>query len=198
MIGWMAGRCDGENYGKLLIYNFPKSRLIDGPLQIEARIDQNAQLSSQFTLWNQQGSHVLRGHLLVIPIGRSLLYVEPVYLKAESSPMPELRLVVLAIQDRLGYGQTFDEAMTNLFGETKPQAEQKPGQQQEKTVEATAKPGASPAPGENVQQLINKAVQELEEYQRLTSQGKLGEAGQKLEQHKRTLEELKRISVKSQ
>jgi len=196
MIGWMAGRCDGENYGRLLIYNFPKSRLIDGPLQIEARIDQNAQLSSQFTLWNQQGSHVLRGHLLVIPIGKSLLYVEPIYLKAESSPMPELRLVVLAIQDRLGYGKTFDEAMINLFGE--PQGEQKPGQQQEKPAEAAAKPGASPAPAENAQQLINKAVQELDDYQRLTSQGKLGEAGQKLEQHKRTMEELKRISVKSQ
>jgi uncharacterized membrane protein (UPF0182 family) len=198
MIGWMAGRCDGENYGKLLIYNFPKSRLIDGPLQIEARIDQNAQLSSQFTLWNQQGSHVLRGHLLVIPIGKSLLYVEPVYLKAESSPMPELRLVVLAIQDRLGYGQTFDDAMTNLFGESKPAAEEKPGQQQEKPTEPTAKPGASPTQREDAQQLINKAVQELEDYQRLTSQGKLGEAGQKLEQHKRTLEELKRLSVKSQ
>ena len=196
MIGWMAGRCDGENYGKLLIYNFPKSRLIDGPLQIEARIDQNAQLSSQFTLWNQQGSHVLRGHLLVIPIGKSLLYVEPIYLKAESSPMPELRLVVLAIQDRLGYGKTFDEAMINLFGE--PQAEQKPGQQPEKPGETTAQPGPPTPPAENAQQLINKAVQELDDYQRLTSQGKLGEAGQKLEQHKRTLEELKRITVKSQ
>ena len=69
MIGWMAGRSDGDNYGKLLVYNFPKSRLIDGPVQIEARIDQNAQLSGQFTLWNQQGSRVIRGHLLVIPIG---------------------------------------------------------------------------------------------------------------------------------
>lgn len=201
MIGWMAGRCDGENYGRLLIYNFPKSRLIDGPLQIEARIDQNAQLSSQFTLWNQQGSHVLRGHLLVIPIGKSLLYVEPIYLKAESSPMPELRLVVLAIQDRLGYGKTFDEAMTNLFGESGAPAEQKPGEQPAKPAEIPAKPeaspGASPVPRQDAQQLINKAVQELEDYQRLTSQGKLGEAGQKLEQHKRTLEELKRISVKS-
>jgi uncharacterized membrane protein (UPF0182 family) len=207
MIGWMAGRCDGDNYGKLLIYNFPKSRLIDGPLQIEARIDQNAQLSSQFTLWNQQGSHVLRGHLLVIPIGKSLLYVEPVYLKAESSPMPELRLVVLAIQDRLGYGKTFDEAMTNLFGEAGTPAEQKPGEQPAKPAETPAgpgtsagasPPGASPTPRQDAQQLINKAVQELEDYQRLTSQGKLGEAGQKLEQHKRTMEELKRISVKSQ
>lgn len=197
MIGWMAGRCDGEHYGKLLIYNFPKSRLIDGPLQIEARIDQNSQLSSQFTLWNQQGSHVLRGHLLVIPIGRSLLYVEPVYLKAESSPMPELRLVVLAIQDRLGYGQTFDEAMTSLFGEAGRQpAQQKPDQQKEKPAEGSPTPSASPVSSPNVQQLINRAVQEFDEYQRLTSQGKLGEAGQKLEQHKRTLEELKRAGAK--
>lgn len=199
MIGWMAGRCDGENYGKLLIYNFPKSRLIDGPLQIEARIDQNSQLSSQFTLWNQQGSHVLRGHLLVIPIGRSLLYVEPIYLKAESSPMPELRLVVLATQDRLGYGQTFDEAMTSLFGDLgRPSSQVKPEQPKEKPVEGGVKPAASPSPAENVQQLINKAVQEFEEYQRLTSQGKLGEAGQKLEQHKRTLDELKRVGAKQQ
>ena len=117
MIGWMAGRSDGENYGKLLIYNFPESRLVDGPLQIEARIDQNSDLSSQFTLWNQQGSRVLRGHLLVIPIGRSLLYVEPIYLRAESSPMPELRLVVLAAQDKLGHGRTFEEALNSLAGE---------------------------------------------------------------------------------
>jgi uncharacterized protein len=197
MIGWMAGRCDGDNYGKLLVYNFPKSRLIDGPLQIEARIDQNAQLSAQFTLWNQQGSHVVRGHLLVIPIGRSLLYVEPVYLKAESSPMPELRLVVLAIQDRIGYGKSFDEAMTNLFGET-PKPSGPPAEPQKgKPVEAPAKPGPSPAATpEDVQALIIRAIQEFDDYQRLTSQGKLGEAGQKLEQHKRTLEELKRIGSK--
>jgi uncharacterized membrane protein (UPF0182 family) len=172
-------------------------------LQIEARIDQNSQLSSQFTLWNQQGSHVLRGHLLVIPIGKSLLYVEPIYLKAESSPMPELRLVVLATQDRLGFGQTFDEAMTSIFGDlARPSTPEKPEQPKEKSVEGAPKPNPSPSPSEtaatlSVQQLINKAVQEFEEYQRLTSQGKLGEAGQKLEQHKRTLEELKRISGKS-
>jgi uncharacterized membrane protein (UPF0182 family) len=198
MIGWMAGRCDGENYGKLLVYNFPKSRLIDGPLQIEARVDQNAQLSGQFTLWNQQGSRVLRGHLLVIPIGRSLLYVEPIYLRAESSPMPELRLVVLAIQDKVGYGKSFDEAMTNLFGETpKPQAQETNNQQKDKGTEAA--PSPSPSPGAtalDAQQLILRAIQEFDDYQRLTAQGKLAEAGQKLEQHKRTLEELKRVSAK--
>jgi uncharacterized membrane protein (UPF0182 family) len=185
MIGWMAGRSDGEHYGKLLVYNFPKSRLIDGPVQIEARIDQNAQLSAQFTLWNQQGSRVIRGHLLVIPIGRSLMFVEPVYLQAERSPMPELRLVVLATQEKLGYGQTFEEAMNSLFGEAAvkpaPQEPNQPAPQQ-----AT--------PSADLPQLINRAIQEFEDYQRLTSQGKLGEAGQKLEQHKRTLEEIRQKS----
>jgi uncharacterized membrane protein (UPF0182 family) len=198
MIGWIASRCDGEAYGSLLGYNFPKSRVIDGPLQIEARIDQNAQLSGQFTLWNQQGSHVQRGHLLVIPIGRSLLYVEPIYLQAVNSPMPELRLVVLATQDRLAYGASFDEALSNLFGEaakaTTPAAPEA----------AAAKPGASPAPSpaaqatpaENLQQLINRAIQEFDDYQRLTAEGKLGEAGKKLEEHKHTLQEIRKATGK--
>src|ERR1700760_4714581 len=94
----------------------PRTRLIDGPQQIEARIDQNAQLSGQLTLWNQQGSHVLRGSLLVIPSGKALLYAEPIYLQAQQSPMPELRLVVLALQDRLAYGPTFEAALASLFG----------------------------------------------------------------------------------
>jgi len=198
MIGWVAARCDGDAYGSLLAYNFPKSRLIDGPLQIEARIDQNAQLSGQFTLWNQQGSHVRRGHLLVIPIGHSLLYVEPVYLQAERSPMPELRLVVLATQDRLAYGANFEEALNNLFGEAAKAPSETKGEQ------PRPKPGASPTPSpstqatpaQNMQQLINRAIQEFEEYQRLTAEGKLAEAGKKLEEHKRTLEELKRATGK--
>jgi uncharacterized membrane protein (UPF0182 family) len=103
LIGWIAGRCDDPNYGSAVVYDFPKTRLIDGPQQIEARIDQNAQLSGQLTLWNQQGSHVLRGSLLVIPSGKALLYAEPIYLQAQQSPMPELRLVVLALQDKLAY-----------------------------------------------------------------------------------------------
>ena len=199
MIGWMAGRSDGPNYGKLLVYNFPESRLIEGPLQIEARIDQNAQLSAQFSLWNQQGSRVLRGHLLVIPIGRSLLYVEPVYLQAQRSPMPELRLVVLAIQERVAYGQSFDEALANLIGESpKPPAPATGTETTEKAPTSQLQPTASPTPAvaANTQQLILRAIQEFEEYQRLTSQGKLAEAGQKLEQHKRTLEELRRSAAK--
>lgn len=197
MIGWMAGRCDPENYGKLLVYNFPASRLIDGPLQIEARIDQDANLSGQFTLWNQQGSRVIRGHLLVIPVGRSLMFVEPIYLQAQQSPMPELRLVVLATQERLAYGPNFAAAMTSLFGEAAKPAAETPGQPAPApSTDGQPKPAASPTPSESIQQLINRAIQEFEDYQRLTSQGKLAEAGQKLEQHKRTLEEIRRLAGK--
>ena len=206
MIGWIAGRSDGDAYGSLIAYNFPKSRLIDGPLQIEARIDQNAQLSSQITLWSQQGSRVRRGNLLVIPIGRGLLYVEPIYLQAERSPMPELRLVVLATQERLGYGPNFEEAMKSLFGEAASPAlaQAKPEEAKPETPKGTeAKPSETPpAPqtstvSPDTQRLLNQALSDLEEYQRLTAQGKLGEAGQKLESAKRALEEAKRQQQKS-
>ena len=190
MIGWMAGRSDGEHYGKLIVYNFPKSRLIDGPVQIEARIDQNAQLSGQFTLWNQQGSQVIRGHLLVIPMGRSLMFVEPVYLQAQRSPMPELRLVVLATQEKLGYGPTFTDAMSSLFGEAA-KAAAPPAQQ---AGPGSSQPTPTATPTQDLQQLVNRAIQEFDDYQRLTSEGKLGEAGQKLEQHKHTLEEIRRLA----
>jgi uncharacterized protein len=185
LIGWMAGRSDDPHYGGLVVYDFPKSRLVDGPLQVEARIDQNPQLSSQLTLWNQQGSHVRRGGLLVIPIGRGLLYAEPIYLQAERSPMPELRLVVLALQDRLSYGPTFEAALTGLFGDAIASAAGAPA--------GPAPPAAAaPRPGEDVDALIASAAKDLSEYQRLTAEGKLGEAGQKLEHLKRALEELRK------
>ena len=193
LVGWIAGRSDGEHYGTSVVYNFPKTRLVDGPLQIEARIDQNAQLSGQFTLWNQQGSSVIRGHLLVIPIGRSLVYVEPIYLKAERSPMPELRLVVLATQEKLAYGQTFGEAMNGLFGEAAQTAPPSSSSGQAPPPEGGA-PAPSATPSATLQQLVDRAIQEFDDYQRLVSQGKFAEAGQKLEQHKRTLEEIRKLN----
>jgi len=187
LIGWIAGRSDGAQYGTSVVYDFPKTKLVDGPLQIEARIDQNAQLSGQLTLWNQQGSHVRRGALLVIPCGRALLYAEPIYLQAERSPMPELRLVVLALQDRLAYGPTFESAMKSLFG----------GEASSLSVAAApVEPGRSAAapagnkPAVDLNTLIAGAAKDLADYQRLTAEGKLGEAGQKLEQLKQKLDEL--------
>jgi uncharacterized protein len=188
LIGWIAGRSDGAQYGTSVVYNFPKTKLVDGPLQIEARIDQNAQLSGQLTLWNQQGSHVRRGALLVIPTGRALLYAEPIYLQAERSPMPELRLVVLALQDRLAYGPTFEAAMTALFGGAVSSltAAAVPA---EATRGAPAS-AASPQPAADLNSLIVEAAKDLADYQRLTAEGKLGEAGQKLEELKRALDKL--------
>jgi uncharacterized membrane protein (UPF0182 family) len=188
LIGWIAGRSDGAHYGTSVVYDFPKTKLVDGPLQIEARIDQNAQLSGQLTLWNQQGSHVRRGTLLVIPCGRALLYAEPIYLQAERSPMPELRLVVLALQDRLAYGPTFDSAMRSLFG-----GEESTLRAAAASVESAPSTAASPGAirsAEDLSSLIAAAAKDLADYQRLTAEGKLGEAGQKLEQLKRKLDEL--------
>ena len=191
MIAWMAGRSDGDAYGTLVAYGFPKSRLIDGPLQIEARIDQDPQLSGQFTLWNQQGSRIQRGNLMALPVGRGLLYVQPVYLQAERSPMPELRLVVAATHERLAFGPSFAAALSGLFGEAAgaqppangQAAQQSAGQQAETTA---------PTQVANVQQLIERANQQFNDYQRLTAEGKLAEAGQKLEALKQTLGELQK------
>ncbi len=188
LIGWIAGRSDGEKYGTSVVYDFPKTKLVDGPLQIEARIDQNAQLSGQLTLWNQQGSHVRRGTLLVIPCGRALLYAEPIYLQAERSPMPELRLVVLALQDRLAYGPTFDSAMRALFGgEASSVSGTTAPAEPERTAAASA---TATKPTADLNVLIMGAAKDLADYQRLTAEGKLGEAGQKLEQLKHKLDEL--------
>ncbi len=184
LIGWIAGRSDGEHYGTDVVYDFPKTRLVDGPLQIEARIDQNAQLSGQLSLWNQHGSRVRRGTLLVIPSGKALLYAEPIYLQADQSPMPELRLVVLALQDKLAYGPTFEAALSSLFGG---------GISSLSAAEAPVAAGpaaatvGTAAPAEDMNALIKEAGRDFDDYQQLTAAGKLGEAGQKLEALKQVL-----------
>jgi uncharacterized membrane protein (UPF0182 family) len=188
LIGWIAGRSDGAHYGTSVVYNFPKTKLVDGPLQVEARIDQNAQLSGQLTLWNQQGSHVRRGALLVIPIGKALLYAEPIYLQAERSPMPELRLVVLAMQDRLAYGPTFESALAALFGGAAPSLSA--ATISAEPAQHTAASAVSPGPATDLNGLIAEAAKDLSDYQRLTAEGKLGEAGQRLEALKRALDKL--------
>jgi uncharacterized membrane protein (UPF0182 family) len=200
LIGWIAGRSDEEHYGKAVVYDFPKTKLVDGPLQVEARIDQNAQLSGQLSLWNQQGSHVRRGGLLVIPVGRALLYAEPIYLQAERSPMPELRLVVLALQDRLAYGPTFEVAMAALFGNGQSTLATAPNAPAPSTPAASSAPASASAPAAtavapaatDMNGLISAAAKDLADYQRLTAEGKLGEAGQKLEALKQKLDALNR------
>jgi uncharacterized membrane protein (UPF0182 family) len=115
MIAWLVARCDEPHYGELLVYTLPKGEIVDGPEMVEARIDSDTEISQKLTLWNQQGSMVIRGNLLVIPIENSLFYVEPLYLQAQNSKMPELKQVIVAAGDRLAWGETFEAALEKVF-----------------------------------------------------------------------------------
>jgi uncharacterized membrane protein (UPF0182 family) len=211
MIGWMAGRGDGENYGRTLVYSFPKNVTINGPAQIRARVNQDPVLSQQMTLWNQRGSELLRGNLLVIPIADSLLYLEPFYLQAEGSQskLPELRQVAVATQDQLKAARTFEEALALLFpgfasrqgstagqgpaaGQSAPGAQQSAlgGQMASKQPAATQQ--SATGSSSEIEQLARQAQQLLSDYERLTAEGKHREAGEKLDQLKQTLDQLNR------
>jgi uncharacterized membrane protein (UPF0182 family) len=122
MIAWLAARCDPPEYGKLIVYEFPKEKLIYGPFQIEALINQNTEISQQISLWNQMGSRVIRGNLLVVPIGDSILYVSPLYLRARAGQLPELKRVIAAYGDRVVMEETLPAALAKLFQETAPAA----------------------------------------------------------------------------
>ena len=122
MIAWLAARCDPPDYGKLIVYEFPKDKLVYGPFQIEARINQNTDISQQISLWNQMGSRVIRGNLLVVPIENSILYVSPLYLRAELGQLPELKRVIAAYGDRVVMEDTLPAALAALFKESVPTA----------------------------------------------------------------------------
>ncbi|MGA1409577.1 MAG: UPF0182 family protein [Prochlorotrichaceae cyanobacterium] len=115
LVAWLAGRSDGQNYGRLLLYQFPKQRLIYGPEQIEARINQDPLISQQISLWNRQGSRAIQGNLLVIPLEKSLLYVEPLYLEAEKNSLPTLVRVIVAYENRIVMAETLEEALQQIL-----------------------------------------------------------------------------------
>ncbi len=138
LVAWLAARSDGDNYGERIVYLFPKEKLIYGPMQIEARIDQNPEISQYFTLWDQAGTRVIRGNLLIIPIRDSLLYVEPVFLRAEQKDaIPELKRVIVAFGERIAMEETLDKAIGRVFGAAPempveaPPAPEKPGSREE-------------------------------------------------------------------
>ena len=118
MIAYLYANSDGSDYGQLGVYKFSKEALVYGPMQVESRIDQNPTISQQLTLWNQRGSSVNRGNLIVIPIDGSLLYVEPLYLQAEASRLPELKRVVVSYQNRVAMETTLSLALAQVLGET--------------------------------------------------------------------------------
>jgi len=138
LIGWMAARCDGDHLGQLAFYQLSKQQLMYGPMQIESRIDQDQNISKDLTLWNQQGSHVLRGNIIALPVTGGFLYVESIYIQATEARMPQLKKVVLAIGDRLIYRDTFNEAFADLTGTSLPA--------QPALADATSSSPSPPAP----------------------------------------------------
>jgi uncharacterized protein len=190
MIAWMAARCDDPNYGKVLVFTFPKQKLIYGPQQIESRIDQDPEISQQLTLWGQGGSKVIRGTLLVTPVLNSVLYVEPLYLAAQAGgALPQLQRVIVAYSDHVVMADTLDAALTKIFGGSVNTTEAQPAPGQPSTAPATAvaKPTQTVP---DTQALIHEASQHYDRAIQLQRQGdwagygdelkKLGEALNKL------------------
>ncbi|MBI3812592.1 MAG: UPF0182 family protein [Nitrospirae bacterium] len=179
MAAWMAARADAPHYGKLIVYLFPKQKLIYGPRQIEARIDQDGYISQQITLWSQRGSKVIRGSLLVIPIENSLLYIEPLYLSAEAGSLPELRRVVVAYGNQLSMQDNLEGALAAIFGG------------HPLTVSKPEAAGAAPAAGGS-RDRIHSALSHFERAQELLRQGDWAGYGKELKETETILRELAR------
>jgi uncharacterized membrane protein (UPF0182 family) len=175
LIGWIAGLCDGENYGRFLSYKFPKEKRILGTQQVETKIDQDSYLSGQLTLWDQRGSRVIRGNVLAIPVSSTMVYVEPIYLQSETAAYPELRLVAVMHNDRLSYAESFNEALDGLFMET---------------AQVPVANDTQALPDANFRQLIEEASQSFENYLDQMQQREFEDAARSLKNLQNALEQL--------
>ncbi|MDE2266671.1 MAG: UPF0182 family protein [Alphaproteobacteria bacterium] len=191
MIAWLAARCDQPSYGKLIVYTFPKEKLVYGPFQIEALINQNTEISQQISLWNQMGSRVIRGNLLVVPIENSLLYVTPLYLRAQTGQLPELKRVIAVYGDHVVMERTLEEALAALF--KTPAGAPAPAAQ-----EATPAAAAASMPAAPMGPMSDTARAALDHYQRAIDRLKAGDwsgFGQELDAMRPLLEELSKPSA---
>lgn len=185
MIGWLAGRSDQPNHGELLIYEFPKQELVFGPIQIEARINQNPEISEQLSLWAQEGSRVIRGNLLVIPLSSSILYIEPIYLFAETGELPELQRVIAADRERVVMRRTLAEALTSLVGDRVPV--EVAGAEDGAMPEEETSPGVSST---ELAELIRTANEHYQAAEEARVEGDWAKYGQALDELQATLEEM--------
>jgi uncharacterized membrane protein (UPF0182 family) len=176
LIGLMMARCDGPHLGEKVVMLLSKQEIISGPIQVEARINQDQNISKDLTLWNQQGSQVLRGQMLVLPIEHTFLYVEPIYIQASQAKLPQLKKVALAMGNNLVYADTYQEALAQLAGENLPAPEAATGQHPTTTPAATTGQTAPPPDAR-----VAEVRRHLQRYRELVSQGKLSEAGKELE-----------------
>ncbi|MEB3213741.1 MAG: UPF0182 family protein [Leptolyngbyaceae bacterium] len=200
MISWLSARSDGEQYGKLLLYEFPKQDLVYGPNQVEARIDQNPSISSQITLWDQQGSEVIRDDLLVIPIEGSLLYIKPVYLSAEQRGLPELKRVIVTYDTETVMATSLDEAFRELFGDRPPSSSQSPqpsSQPDETVTPDDAEALRTQVPGD-VRDLAENALEAYQNAQNALRDGNWSEYGRYQEELESLLQQLSENSSDSQ
>jgi uncharacterized membrane protein (UPF0182 family) len=190
MVAWMAGLCDGERYGETIVYYFPRTEQVWGPIQIEASISQNAEISERFSLWDQAGSSVIRGNLLVLPLDNSILYVEPVYLRATTeNAIPELRRVIVGRGDgRVEWGASLSEALTALLGQPAPELPIA-GRAPEAPPPGRAAPEAPPA---EVRALVQQANQYYNQALDAQKKGDWSGYGAALEKLQATLKELGR------
>ncbi len=186
-IGWLAARSDGENYGKLLAYFFPKERLVYGPSQIEDRIQQDTIITEQFALWGRGGSRVIRGNLLLIPLGESILYVEPVFLQAEAGGLPQLKRVIVAAGEEIKMETTLEASIAAIFGTEAPAIE--PAAELPTPVEA--EPIAT-----DIASLIEAAQRHYDQAQQYLKTGDWTGYGQELEALKAVLERLAELASK--
>jgi hypothetical protein len=197
LIAWLAARSDGENYGQLVAYNFPKQELIYGPLQIEGRIDQDPEISGQLTLWSQSGSEVIRGNLLVLPIDSSLLYVEPLYLRAENGQIPQLERVILVSGDQVVMRETLAEGLEVLFSEdtsTLTSADAPPTAGETETTPEATPPADMELLSQDVNQLATTASNHYEAAQKALQNGDWTTYGAELEKMKAALDALVRLT----
>ena len=184
-IGWLAARSDGENYGKLLAYLFPKERTVDGPSQIENRIGQDTTITEQLALWGRGGSRVIRGNLLLIPLGKSILYVEPVFLEAETGGIPELKRVIVVAGEQIAMEPTLEESIAAIFG-----------------PEALLTEPEAPAPAEpakpvvaDTAELIEEAQQHYNKAQQYLKAGNWAGYGEELKALKAVLDQLAELAA---
>ena len=184
LIGVMAARCDPAHYGELVVLQLSKQSLIYGPLQIEARIDSDQNIAKDLSLWNQQGSQVLRGQMLVLPIDNTFLYVEPIYIQSSQARMPQLKKVVLAMGNTLIYRDTYEEALVELTGggaQPAPTAITETPGAPATTAASTTTPAPPVTPSPPAGASVEQVRQHLRRYRELSSQGRWSEAGKELE-----------------
>jgi uncharacterized membrane protein (UPF0182 family) len=191
LAAWLVARSDGEHYGKMLVFEFPKQKLVFGPRQVVARISQDQVISPQITLWNQQGSQVIWGTLMVIPIEESLIYVRPLYLRASGGRIPELTRVIVAYENRIVMQETLEAGLAELFGDRSPAG----------STLSTSTPsppptpaGATPVPAAPSSDLTSLAAEAQTHYERAVTAQRSGDwatYGEELRQLGQVLERMR-------